>query len=115
MELESLTLEKSLQIVNNYRPKSRFHLFPPHAPRSCKKAIIQYKIDITKSILNEIKLELNLANRCVDIINLKIKSINMDELESLKFGLTSGNNMIKKLNQNITDLENHIKYLENDF
>ena len=29
------------------------------------------------------------------------------ELESLKFGLTSGNNMIKKLNQNITYLENY--------
>ena len=99
--METLTLEKSLDIVNNYRPRSRFQLFPPHAPRSCKQAIILHKIDISRTILDEIKEDLNLAIRCINTINLNlIISINLDEIESLKFGLTSGNNMIKSLNKN---------------
>ena len=110
-----LTIDKSLEIVNNYRPRSRFQLFPSHAPRSCKKAIILHKIDISKIILEELKEELILANNCVNTINHHlVTTVILDEFESLKFGLTSGNNMITSLNQNILDLENYIKYLETE-
>ena len=113
--MEVLTIEKALEIVNNYRPKSRLQLYPAHAPRVCKHSIILHQIEVSQNILKEIKEDLVIANKAETLINFHlVMSTDIADCDNLKFGLTSSNKMIQSLNQIISELESHIQYLEKD-